>query len=59
MKDRNGNKVEYLAVLDTRSTCSLISKELVGKHELKTGRRNSIWDTNGRAFEIRRMAMPK
>ena len=56
MRDKKGNRVEYLGLLDTGSKGSLISKEVVEKHRLKTWRSKITWDINGGAFETGKTA---
>ena len=39
-EDKNGNKFEHLGLLDTISTKSLVSEELVEKYKIKTKKDN-------------------
>ena len=51
LEDSNGNRNTYLGLLDTGSTASLISEELVKKYKLTTINNKSTWDTNNGAFK--------
>ena len=43
---KEGKKKEYLGLLDTGSTKSLISAELVKKYEMETEKDEGNWNTN-------------
>ena len=43
---KQGKKREYLGLLDTGSTKSLISAELVEEYEMETEKDDGNWDTN-------------
>ena len=51
LEDDKGNKSTYLGLLDTGSTSSLISEELVEKFELETKSNKITWDTNNGEFK--------
>ena len=51
LEDDKGNKSIYLGLLDTGSTASLMSEELVGKFELATKNGKNTWDTNNGEFK--------
>ena len=51
LEDSKGNKSTYLGLLDTGSTASLISEELVRKHKLVTKNSKNTWDTNNGEFK--------
>jgi len=59
VEDNNGKRTEYLGLLDTGSTCGLISKVLVEKYGFKTQHNNCEWDTNAGLFETGKRTFAK
>ena len=53
---KEGKKTEYLGLLDTGSTKSLISAELVKKYEMKTKKDEGKWKTNTGQFKTTQIA---
>ena len=50
IEDGKGNIEEYLGLLDTGSTGSLINSELVEKYSFECKNNSSTWDTNAGNF---------
>ena len=51
LEDYKGNKNTYLGLLDTGSTASLMSEELVKRYKLETKNSKSTWETNNGEFK--------
>ena len=51
LEDSKGNKNTYLSLLDTGSTSSLMSNDLVKKYKLETKNSKSTWKTNNGEFK--------
>jgi len=54
--NEKGQRNEYLGLLDTGSTKSLISEELVKKYRMKTVTDNGNWNTNTGQFRTNKLA---
>ena len=53
---KQGKEREYLGLLDTGSTKSLISSELVEEYEMETEKENGNWNTNTSQFKTTKIA---
>ena len=51
LENKNGEKTEYLGLLDTGSTGGLITKDLVEIYGFETQDNDSTWDTNAGFFK--------
>ena len=56
LMDEKGKRIKYLGLLDTGSTGSLMSKELVEKHNMKLSRDDGRWTTNTGHFKTTQRA---
>ena len=59
LEDEEGNKKKYLGLLNTSSSGSLMSEELVNKFVLETTKSSSTWETNNGAFKTGRISITK
>ena len=57
LPDKDGRDIEYLGLLDTGSTHSLIGKDLVTRYTLVTKKDNGIWSTNNGNFTTNKLAV--
>ena len=57
LTNKKGQKNKYLGLLDTSSTKSLISKELVEKYKMKTEKDHGNWNTNAGQFQTNKLAI--
>ena len=57
LEDSKGNKSTYLGLLDTGSTASLMSEELVTNFKLVTKNSKHTWDTNNGEFKTGKTAV--
>ena len=55
--NRKGVWTDYLGLLDTGNTSSLISKDLVDKYEMGLVNDNRIWHTNTGSFKTKQKAI--
>ena len=59
LPDKNGTYHEYLGLLDTGSTHSLISKSVADRHGLKLEKDEGIWSTNTGNFSTVKLAIAR